>query len=220
MIQRNALERIIVVLQNATSSMAKPAALEITRLFGRDPFLILISTVLSLRTKDTVSLPASLRLFKLATVPEKMILVDLFLLEKVIYPVGFFRQKSFQIHRICQLLLDKYDGAVPSNKEELLALPGVGLKTANLVLSEGFQIPALCVDIHLHRISNRLGLVTTKTPEETEQELQKIIPQKYWIQCNELFVMWGQNQCVPLSPFCSTCPFKKSCPKIGVKKSR
>lgn len=200
--------------------MAKPAASEIIRLFGRDPFLVLMSTVLSLRTKDTVSLPASIRLFKIAKNPQKMVKLDLNSIEKAIYPVGFFRRKSFQIHQICQKLLDDYSGIVPSNKEQLLALPGVGLKTANLVLSEGFQIPALCVDIHVHRISNRLGLVVTKTPEETEKVLQKIIPQKYWIQFNELLVMWGQNQCVPVSPFCSTCPLKNGCPQKGVKRSR
>ena len=212
--------QIIKILQAGTKEMTRPAASGIVRLYGRNPFLILVSCILSLRTKDTVSLPASLRLFKLATTPEDLREVPFYLLEKTIYPVGFYRQKSQQIHRLCQQLLQQYGGKVPATQKELLQLNGVGPKTANLVLSEGFLIPALCVDTHVHRISNRLGLVATTTPEETERELKKIIPRQYWINFNSLLVMWGQNRCLPISPLCSTCPLKTLCPKNGVSKNR
>lgn len=218
--QKNRIEEVIHLLIQETQHLVKPAASEITRLFGRDAFLILISTILSLRTKDTVSLPASIRLFKLAQTPDAVVELDSSIIEEAIYPVGFYRQKAKTIHVICKKLLSEFNGQVPADKEKLMSLPGVGLKTANLVLSEGFLIPALCVDVHVHRISNRLGLVKTKTPEETEAALQKIIPQNYWIRFNELLVMWGQNQCVPVSPFCSTCPLQNICPKNDVKKNR
>jgi endonuclease-3 len=218
--QSEKILQTIKVLQKETEKMVEPAASGIVRLYGRKPFLILTSCILSLRTKDTVSLPASIRLFALGMTPEQLVKVPLTLLEKAIYPVGFYRQKSVQLHKISQQLLKHHNGQVPSTQNELLGLTGVGPKTANLVLSEGFLIPALCVDTHVHRISNRLGWVTTKTPEQTEQELKKIVPRQYWIALNGLFVMWGQNQCVPLSPFCSTCPLKSLCPKKVVIKSR
>lgn len=220
MVPKERIEYIISVLKKTTRTFQKPAASEIIRLYGRDPFLILISCILSLRTKDTVSLPASIRLFQLAKTPEKLLKISLSEIEKAIYPCGFYRQKAQQIHCICRELIEKFDGIVPASREALLTLTGVGLKTANLVLSEGFEIPALCVDTHVHRIANRLGLVTTITPEQTEQALQKIIPKKYWRQLNTLLVMWGQNQCLPISPYCSTCPLNKECPKVDVTKKR
>lgn len=212
--------RIVSLLRSGTKNMAKPAACEVVRLYGKNPFLVLISCLLSLRTKDTVSLPASIRLFSLAQTPKSFLFLDRSLIEKLIYPVGFYRQKAQQIHALCAQLLEHYQGTVPTTKEGLLLLDGVGPKTANLVLGQGFGIPAICVDTHVHRISNRLGLVTTQTPEETERELSKIVPKQYWIELNTLLVMWGQNQCTPLSPWCSSCPLKGLCPQEGVKKNR
>ncbi len=212
--------KIIKVLRIATKGMVEPAATTIVKLYGRDPYLVLISCILSLRTKDTVSLPASKRLFAVAKTPQAMLEVPVKEIEKLIYPCGFYRQKSQQILFISHALLEHFDGKVPSNEAELLTLKGVGRKTANLVLGTGFGIPAICVDTHVHRISNRLGLIKTKTPEETERALQKILPKKYWVEYNTLLVVWGQNICVPISPFCSKCPIFDLCERVGVKRSR
>ncbi len=200
--------------------MVEPAAATIVKQYGRNPFFVLISCILSLRTKDTVSLPASQRLFEVAKTPKSMLSLPLAQIEKLIYPSGFYRQKAKQILQICHDLLEKYDGKVPSTEQELLTFKGVGRKTANLVLGEGFGIPAICVDTHVHRISNRLGLVKTKTPEETERALQKLLPKKYWVEYNTLLVIWGQNICVPISPFCSKCPIFDLCERVGVTRSR
>jgi endonuclease-3 len=216
----NNIPKILATLQISTQSLQPPAAQQIIRTFGRDPFLILISCILSLRTKDTVSLPASIRLFELAKIPKAMLSLTIEQIQKAIYPVGFYRRKALSVKKICHILLGKFDGVVPNNAQELMTLPGVGLKTANLVLAEGFQIPALCVDTHVHRIVNRLGWVDTTTPEQTERALQQIIPREKWMEINSLFVMWGQNICVPVSPRCSVCPLAPFCPRVGVVKSR
>lgn len=211
---------IIKILQKAVNGMVEPAATQITARYGRDPYLILISCLLSLRTKDTVSLPASLRLFELATTPATMLKVPLETIQSLIYPVGFYRIKAKNILAISQELIERFEGSVPKAEADLMSLPGVGRKTANLVLAEGFGLPAICVDTHVHRISNRLGLVTTTSPEETEIALKKVLPQKYWAEYNRLLVMWGQNICVPISPFCSKCAIADLCPKIGVVRRR
>lgn len=186
----------------------------------KSPFLVLISCVLSLRTKDEVTLPAAERLFKLARTPRDLLGLATARIEKAIYPAGFYRTKAVTIHGICRDLLEKFGGAVPSGMEQLLTLKGVGRKTANLVLSEGFGIPALCVDTHVHRISNRFGYVKTRTPEETEQALRKKLPKKYWIDYNALLVTWGQNICKPVSPRCSICAVRPYCARRGVTTSR
>lgn len=211
---------ILKKIEKESIGMVRPAGELIIERYGQNPFLVLVSCILSLRTKDAVSLSASIRLFKYAMTPQELLSIPVKKIEKLIYPVGFYRQKSAQLHELCQQLLDKHAGLVPNTKDELIALKGVGLKTTNLVLAQGFNIPALCVDIHVHRISNRLGLVNTKTPEQTEVALKKVIPQEYWIKYNSLLVMWGQNICLPLSPYCSRCPLKEVCPKKEVKKSR
>jgi endonuclease-3 len=216
----NRITQIIHILQAATNNMVRPSVTTIVAKYGQDPFLVLISCLLSLRTKDAVSLPASERLFDIAKTPRDMILVSPQIIEKAIYPTGFYRQKTKQILRICALLLEKYNGLVPNTPDGLIALPGVGPKTVSLVLSEGFGIPAICVDTHVHRISNRLGIIQTKTPAETEIALKEIIPKKYWSAYNALIVMWGQNVCVPISPFCSRCPLLPLCEQNGVEKSR
>ena len=220
---QNAEERalvIIKILQSATQGMIEPAATTIIKLYGREPFLVLISCILSLRTKDAVSLAASQRLFAHAKTPRELLALPTQTIEKLIYPTGFYRQKTKHIKAISAALLEKHKGMVPSTQEELLELPGVGLKTSALVLSMGFDIPAICVDTHVHRVSNRLGLVATKNVAETEKQLKELLAEKYWSEFNSLMVMWGQNICVPISPKCSMCPLLPLCPQIGVTRHR
>lgn len=186
----------------------------------KDPFRVLISTLLSLRTKDEATAKASYALFKRATTPKAMLKIPQKEIEKIIYPVGFYKTKALRIRQVCQILLDRYNSKVPDDLELLLELPGVGRKTANLVMTLGYGKMGICVDIHVHRISNRLGYVKTKTPEETEFALREKLPKRYWIVYNDLLVSYGQNHCRPISPFCSTCKIKKFCPRMGVKTSR
>jgi endonuclease-3 len=186
----------------------------------RDPFKILISTVISLRTKDEVTIEASKRLFAEAPDPAAMRGLDEEKIRELIYPAGFYRVKAKNIREICRILIGKHGGRVPGDRDSLLALPGVGLKTANLTLSIGYGQPYICVDTHVHRISNRLGWVSTSTPEKTEKALMEVLPQHFWIQINELFVRFGQALCSPVSPRCSLCPLAERCPRLGVKKSR
>jgi len=204
------------MLRVATAKMEKPAVSHVVQRYGRDPFLILISCLLSLRARDTVSLPIALKLFERAKTPREMLKIPRSELETLFYSIGYFRQKAKSVHEVSQELIDRFQGKVPNTKEDLLTLKGVGIKTANLVLGEGFGIPAICVDIHVHRLSNRLGLVETKTAEQTEAALKEILPQEYWIEFNKLLVTWGQNICVPISPFCSRCVLSDICPKKGV----
>lgn len=185
-----------------------------------DPYQILISTVISLRTKDDVTGATARRLFDAASTPAAMLALSTERVAELIYPAGFYRVKAENIRKISAILLEKYNGRVPPSQEALIDLPGVGLKTANLTLSLGFGLPYICVDIHVHRISNRLGWVKTKTPNETEAALQKVLPQEHWIEINELFVRFGQSICTPQSPHCSTCPISESCPRVGVTRSR
>lgn len=185
-----------------------------------DPFRILISTLLSLRTKDATTTEASQRLFRIAKDPERMRKLRPKQIEQLIFPVGFYRTKARRIIDICRVLIESYGGKVPDTMEELLKLKGVGRKTANLVLTLGFGKYGICVDTHVHRISNRLGIVKTKTPHETEFALMKVLPKKYWIDYNDLLVSFGQNLCSPISPWCSKCPIKHDCPRIGVGKNR
>jgi endonuclease-3 len=212
--------RIIDLLRQATKDMSAPASTHVVAEYGRDPYLILVACILSLRTKDTVSLPAARRLFVAAKTPQTMLGVPLQDIQKLIYPSGFYRQKSKQLHAFSTMIIDQFKGKVPRTEQELLMLPGVGRKTANLVLGEAFGIPAICVDTHVHRISNRLGLVSTKTAEETEMALKELLPPDCWIEYNKLLVMWGQNICVPIAPLCSQCPLSPLCPKIGVTRRR
>ena len=196
-----------------------PSVSEIAEL-NRDPFRVLISTIISLRTKDAVTLASSNRLFSRADSPQAILDLDVEEIEKLIYPAGFYKTKTRNILEISRILLEQHTGQVPSKKEELLALPGVGIKTANLTLNLGFGIDAICVDTHVHRISNRCGWIQTKTPEESEKALELVMPQKFWIPLNELLVSYGQQICTPISPRCSECPILKECLKIGVTKTR
>jgi len=196
-----------------------PSLFDIAQL-DRDPFQILISTIISLRTKDSVTAAAARRLFDEAATPQAMAALPTGRLQELIYPAGFYRNKAENIKKISTIILNQYSGRVPATQAELLKLPGVGLKTANLTLSLGFQLPYICVDIHVHRISNRIGWVQTEKPDDTERELSLVLPQKYWIEINELFVRFGQSICTPVSPWCSHCPLEASCPKLGVTRQR
>ncbi|MDD5409721.1 MAG: endonuclease III [Candidatus Omnitrophica bacterium] len=187
---------------------------------SKDHYRVLISCLLSLRTKDKTTVQASQRLFKVADKPESMIKLTAERIRKLIYPVGFYRNKSKIILDLSKKLLEDFSGKVPDTLNALLGLKGVGRKTANLVLGLGFGIPAICVDTHVHRISNRLGWVKTSSPEETESALQKIIPTGKWIELNTILVTFGQNICLPVSPFCSKCNVYGFCKRIGVGKSR
>ena len=187
---------------------------------GATPFELLVSTVLSLRTKDEVTAVAAERLLAVANTPAAMRDLTPGQIETLIYPVGFYPTKAKRLLAICRILLDRYDGKVPDTLEALTALPGVGRKTANLVLVEGFKIPAICVDTHVHRISNRIGYVNTKTPDKTEMALRQKLPRRHWIRYNELLVAFGQVLCRPVSPFCSRCPVSDMCPRIGVGRQR
>ena len=187
---------------------------------GATPFEVLVSTLLSLRTKDEVTGEAAKRLLDVARTPESMVALEAKAIETLIYPVGFYPTKARRLLEISRILLDRYDGHVPDTLEALTALPGVGRKTANLVLVEGFKIPAICVDTHVHRISNRIGYVKTKNPDKTELALRKKLPKRHWVRYNELLVAFGQVLCRPVSPFCSRCPVSDMCPRIGVDRHR
>lgn len=179
-----------------------------------DPYLVLIACILSLRTNDKTTYPATLRMLKLADNPKKMKDVSIEELSKAIYPVGFYENKAKQIIELSRQIDEELDGIVPDEIEELIKFNGVGRKTANLVLARGYNKPAICVDVHVHRIFNRLGYVRTKNPEETEFALRKKLPKKYWIDINTLIVTHGQNICKPTKPLCSNCPIEKYCAKI------
>ena len=185
-----------------------------------DPFRVLIACLLSLRTQDTTTGPAAARLFALADTPKAMLALTARQIEQAIYPVGFYRTKGRTILKICEALLTRFGGAVPDEIDDLLTLDGVGRKTANLVVTVGFDKPGICVDTHVHRISNRLGYIRTKTPDESEMALRAKLPRRYWIGYNDLLVTFGQNVCVPISPKCSECPVRALCRRVGVTTSR
>jgi len=178
---------------------------------GNDPFQVLISTVLSLRTKDEITYPTAKKLFEICKTPEDFLNISLEELEKIIYPVGFYKTKARNIKKIAEIIIKEYGGKVPDNIDELIKLPNVGRKVANLVLSVSYGKDTICVDTHVHRISNRLGLVKTKTPEETEFRLMEIIPKKYWKDLNYLMVGFGQVICKPVKPKCEVCKLKEIC---------
>lgn len=179
----------------------------------KDPYLVLICCILSLRTNDKTTYPASMRMLALGKTPKEISKLDIKTLEDAIYPVGFYKNKAEQIIELSKILVEKYNSKVPDTIEELVKFRGVGRKTANLVLAKGFNKPAICVDVHVHRICNRLGYVKTKNPEETEFKLREILPEKYWIDFNTLLVTHGQNVCKPINPKCEICSLNKFCKK-------
>ena len=212
------IDSVVKILRREAKKYEEPVVTRVSR--SRSPFQVLISCLLSLRTKDAVTSVASKRLFELARTPEEMMGLSKEIIIKAIYPVGFYRTKTANILNICKALVQKYDSKVPDELDELLKLKGVGRKTANLVITLGYGKLGICVDTHVHRVSNRLGYVKTKTPEETEFALRAKLPQKYWIIYNDLLVTHGQNICRPISPFCSICKIEKYCPKVGVTSHR
>ncbi len=187
---------------------------------SQSPFKVLISCILSLRTQDATTARASHRLFQLGDTPAKIMKLTTKKIEKTIFPVGFYRTKAKTIRDICRALLERYSGRVPDDIDELLKFKGVGRKTANLVVTLGYNKPGICVDTHVHRISNRWGYVRTKNPKETEFALREKLPKQYWIEYNDLLVLFGQHLCRPISPVCSQCPVERYCDKIGVKNHR
>lgn len=187
---------------------------------GARPFQVLVGALISSRTKDAVTEPAATRLLRHAPNARQLRSCSQKKIEKLIYPVAFYKTKAKALHELCVDLIERFGGAVPDTLEELLTLTGVGRKTANLTLTHGFGKMGICVDAHVHRICNRWGYVKTKTPDATETVLRETLPKRYWKSLNEILVAFGQNCCRPVSPFCSQCSVAHHCPKIGVKQSR
>jgi endonuclease-3 len=213
------IDAVVGILREAVRDLDVPIVTEISQK-RCDPFDILISTILSLRTKDEVTRLAADRLLSKASTAEEMLRLAEDEIARLIFPVGFYKTKAKTVLHVCSELQSKFDGRVPDSLEELLKLKGVGRKTANLVITLGFGKLGICVDTHVHRISNRLGYVKTKSPDETETALRKKLPKKYWIEYNDLLVTWGQNVCKPISPFCSVCAIESYCQKVGVDRRR
>lgn len=204
------IEKIIKILRKEVKKYGKPIVTKLKIDFN-DPFIILISTVLSQRTRDEITEKASFKLFSRAKNPYEILRLKEEEIEKLIYPVGFYKVKARRIKGICNTLIEKYGGKVPDTIEELLKIKGVGRKTANLVITLGFDKYGICVDTHVHRISNRIGYVKTRTPYETEMVLREKLPKKFWKIFNDLLVVWGQNICRPVKPLCERCAISKYC---------
>jgi endonuclease-3 len=214
------IHAMIAILQEEVGQWTETALSMVADQTRNDPLRILIGTVLSLRTQDKTTAGACSRLFALADTPERMLELSEERINRAIYPVGFHITKARNILQICRILMDKHGGKVPDDLETLLTLPGVGRKTANLVVTLGYGKPGICVDTHVHRISNRWGYVKTRAPEETEFALRAKLPPQYWIGYNDLLVSYGQNLCKPISPHCSLCRLTAYCARVGVDKSR
>jgi endonuclease III len=212
------ISKVLPRVKKAVRGFRSPSVTVISQ--ENDPFAVLVSCIISLRTRDEVTEPASARLFKLAKNPAQLMKLSNAKIEKAIYPAAFFRNKTQSLKELCKDLVDNYEGKVPEKLEELLKLKGVGRKTANLTLILGHDKPGICVDIHVHRISNRWGYVKTKTPDATEMVLREELPRRHWKGYNDLLVTFGQNICKPVSPFCKSCAIADTCPKIGVSKYR
>lgn len=210
---------IVRLLREHNDTHPLPSVSQIARA-SRSPFRVLVSTMISLRTKDEVTWAASDRLFAVADTPAALCALSESRIAELIYPAGFYRTKAANIRTASRILVDEHGGDVPSDIDALVALPGVGRKTANLVLGQGFGIPSICVDTHVHRIANRCGWVETKTPEQTELALMDVLPREHWIEINELLVGYGQRTCTPTSPRCSVCIIAAQCERRGVTRSR
>jgi endonuclease-3 len=202
-----------------SAGVSLPSVSELARR-KRDPFRVLVATMISLRTKDEVTTRSADRLLAAAGDARSLAELSEARIRRLIYPAGFYRVKARNIRQVARILRDTHAGSVPRTMEQLLDLPGVGRKTANLVLTLGFGLPGICVDTHVHRMSNRLGWVSTSTPDKTEQALRERLPRKYWIRINEILVRFGQAACTPVSPRCSTCVVQDRCPRVGVGRSR
>ncbi|HNZ60202.1 MAG TPA: endonuclease III [Methanofastidiosum sp.] len=212
------ISAILITLKEEIKKFSLPIVSEVAA--DRDPYKVLISCILSLRTKDEVTKKASIKLFEHASTPNEMINLTEDDIQTLIYPVGFYKTKAKRIIEMSHKILKDYNGIVPDTIDELLKLKGVGRKTANIVITLGYAKLGICVDTHVHRISNRWGYVKTKNPTQTEFALREKLPKEYWIEYNDILVTYGQNVCVPISPKCSICPIEKYCPKIDVIKHR
>lgn len=214
------IDRVMAALERATKNFAPPLINSIIDEFGHDPFLILIGCLLSLRVRDSTTIHVVRVLFNRARTPQQLIEIPDAELEQIVFKTVYYKQKAALLKSVSHEILKRFGGIVPRTEAELRSINGVGPKTANLVLGMAFGIPAICVDTHVHRISNRLGLIETKSVEETEEALRELLPQKYWIEWNKLLVVWGQNICAPISPKCSICPINNICQRVGVSTSR
>jgi endonuclease III len=219
MMDSKTLNHVLKILQKESAGWNVPIVTLVAQR-SADPYQVLVSTLLSLRTKDEVTSAASRRLLDRAETPEQMLRLKSAEIRRLIYPVGFYKRKADTLLQVSKILMDMYSGHVPDDLEELLRLPGVGRKTANLVLTLGFGKPGICVDTHVHRISNRLGYVRTKSPDETETVLREKLSKAWWIPINDILVAFGQGLCRPVSPWCSRCPVSKWCERIGVSHYR
>ena len=218
--KRQDLSKAFKILRDFRRKRTPASVTEVAETKKRDPFLVLASCIISLRTKDEVTSEASRRLFAVADTPDRLRHLPVGRIEKAIYPCGFYRNKAATLREVSTQIIDRFHGKVPDRMEDLLSFKGVGRKTANLVLTMGYGRPGICVDIHVHRITNRWGLVKTKTPDQTELALRQILPKRYWIPINDLLVTYGKNLCRPISPHCSRCRMENLCDKVGVTKSR
>ncbi len=202
----NYIDQVTDILKKHVKQSPEPMTQEIVSFYGKDPYLILISCLLSLQSRDVVTLPVSIKLFEKVKTPQQLLQLPVHELETIIKSINYYKTKAQRLKSASQELLDRFDGKVPQSLHELLSIKGVGLKTANLVLAEAFDIPAICVDTHVHRLSNHWGLICTKTPEQTEKALRQVLPDRYWIEWNYLLVKWGQNICKKgRGPSCLHC---------------
>lgn len=216
---RSLLRRVVPIIRKAIKGDKDPSVTVIARK-TRSPFKVLVSTVISARTKDEVTLAASEKLFSRESTPEGIASLSERQIAKLIYPAGFYKTKARAIRELSKMIISDYGGRVPGTIDELLELPGVGRKTANLVVTQGFGRPGICVDTHVHRVVNRLGAVSTGNPGDTEFALRRVLPRRYWIEINDLLVTFGRVMCTPISPFCSQCGVYGDCARSDVKKSR
>ena len=215
----NKMDQVLTEISRFVGS--KPDDLAVTvAARTKGPYATLVSTILSLRTRDEVTQIVTPQLLALASTPQQMVALSENQIEKAIYPTSFYRMKAKTLRRVSQQLLDEYDGQVPDDLDKLISLYGVGRKCANLILTLGFGKPGICVDTHVHRISNRLGFVHTKFPEQTELVLRGSLPHKWWIDINGTLIAFGRTHCTPISPKCSSCPVRKKCRQIGVEQRR
>lgn len=212
------IHRVVELLRSEQRRLKRPAVTQVAE--TRDPFKVLVSCLISLRTKDQVTGQASARLFALAADPSGMARLPEHRIERAIYPAGFYRVKARNIKKVSRIILERHGGRVPDDLDSLLELPGVGRKTANLVVTVAYGKPGICVDTHVHRIANRLGYVSTRNPEQTETALRNKLPPRYWQEINDLLVVYGQHVCTPVSPFCSRCRLAEYCDRRGVSVSR
>lgn len=218
MIDEGNIDKVLKILERELPTWKAPVVELIVKRGRRTPFEILVSALLSYRTKDEVTYEASKRILKIAPNPKRMLELSEEEISKLIYPVGFYRVKARRLREISKILVEKYGGEVPNSMEELLKLPGIGRKAANIIMNRAFKVPSISVDTHVHRISNRWGFVNTKRPEETERELRRKLPPEWWSEYNKILVAFGQTICRPLNPKCEMCPIKDYCPQIGVRK--